>query len=104
MREQVADVFLGEGLPPPIPVVETNSSKLIGEMVAASERAISALPADIADELVRISGVAVVPFTFEWALSPIALFTRKEGRARDVDELFAQALREVCGQLYGARI
>lgn len=102
MREQVAALFLAKGLPPPMPVVETNSSKLIGEMVAASERAVSALPADIADELVRIAGVAIVPFTFEWALPPIALFTRKDGQARDVDGLFAQALRDVCGQIYGS--
>lgn len=100
MREQVADLFLAEGLPPPVPVVETNSSKLIGEMVAASERAVSALPADIADELVRIAGVAIVPFTFEWALPPIALFTRADAHEREVDRLFAQALRDVCAQIY----
>ncbi|AZY54132.1 LysR substrate-binding domain-containing protein [Bordetella avium] len=101
MREQVAALFLSVGLPPPMPVVETNSSKLIGEMVAASERAVSALPADIADELVRIAGVAVVPFTFEWKLPPIALFTRSDAQAREVDGLFAQALRDVCAQMHG---
>lgn len=95
IREQVADIFLRAGLVPPTPSVQSNSSKLIGEMIVASDRAVSILPADIADELVRIAGAAIVPYSFDWTLPPVSLFTRADGLRRNVDTLFAAALREV---------
>ena len=95
IREQVADIFLRAGLAPPTPSVQSDSSKLIGEMIVASDRAVSILPADIADELVRIAGAAIVPYSFDWTLPPISLFTRADGLRRNVDALFAAALRDV---------
>jgi hypothetical protein len=82
--------------------VQSDSSKLIGEMIVASDRAVAILPADIADELVRIAGAAIVPYSFDWTLPPIALFTRAEGLRRNVDALFAAALREAYTK--GARL
>jgi len=100
MREQVADIFLGAGLTPPTPIVESYSSKLIGEMIVAGEQSVSIVPADIAEELVRIAGVAIVPYSFEWTLSPIALFTRMNEAQRMPGRLFADSLRKVCQEIY----
>jgi DNA-binding transcriptional LysR family regulator len=100
MREQVADIFLGAGLAPPAPIVESYSSKLIGEMIVASEKAVSIVPADIAEELVRIAGVAIVPYSFDWTLPPIAMFMRAQGLHRTADQLFAASLRQVCQEIY----
>jgi DNA-binding transcriptional LysR family regulator len=100
MREQVADIFLGAGLTPPTPVVESYSSKLIGEMIVAGEQSVSIVPADIAEELVRIAGVAIVPYSFEWTLSPIALFARMNEAQPMPSRLFADSLRKVCQEIY----
>ena len=100
MREHVADIFLGAGVVPPSPVVECYSAKLIGEMIASNERAISIVPVDIAEELVRVAGVAIVPYSFDWTLSPIALFMRSDGMRRQADQLFVEALRAVCNETY----
>ncbi|SDI75586.1 LysR family transcriptional regulator [Paraburkholderia phenazinium] len=100
MREQVADIFLGAGLTPPTPIVESYSSKLIGEMIVAGEQSVSIVPADIAEELVRIAGVAIVPYSFEWTLSPIALFTRLHEAQRMPSRLFSASLRQVCQEIY----
>jgi DNA-binding transcriptional LysR family regulator len=100
MREQVADLFLAAGTAPPVPVVESYSSKLIGELIASSEEAVSILPSDIAEELVRIAGVAIVPYSFEWTLPPIALFTRSEGSHSAAQKLFIESLRQVCTDTY----
>ena len=59
--------------------METLSAKVIGELVAANERAVSIVPADIAEELVRIAGVGIVRHRFGWTLPPITLFERKAG-------------------------
>jgi DNA-binding transcriptional LysR family regulator len=101
MREQVAGIFLEAGLAPPAPIVESYSSKLIGEMISASDTAVTIVPADIAEELVRVAGVAIVPYSFDWTLPPIAMFMRAEGSRRPVDKLFSDSLRQVCGELYG---
>ena len=45
----MAYIFLRAGLAPPTPLVQSDSAKLIGEMIVANERAVSILPADIAE-------------------------------------------------------
>ncbi|MGB6105460.1 MAG: LysR substrate-binding domain-containing protein [Pusillimonas sp.] len=94
-REQVSNVFLEAGITPPTPIVESYSTKLIGELIAANDQAISIVPADVAEELVRIAGVAIVPYSFNWTLPPIALFTRKRDQRRQAYALLADALRDV---------
>ena len=103
MREQVTDLFLSAGIAPPVPIVESYSSKLIGEMIASSDEAVSIVPADIAEELVRIAGVAIVPYSLVWTLPPIALFTRAADSRSPARDLLVEALREVCRETYGTR-
>ena len=101
MREQITDFFLRAGVEPPPPYVESLSAKVIGELVAANERAVSIVPADIAQELVRIAGVAIVPHQFSWQLPPITLFQRKAGARYAEQQLLVQALQQVCADLPG---
>jgi DNA-binding transcriptional LysR family regulator len=98
IRDQVSALFLGAGLIPPAPIVESYSSKLIGEMIVASDSAVSIVPADIADELVRVAGVAIVPYRFSWSLPPVALFSRARGMKREAEAMFGRALHLVCQQ------
>lgn len=98
LREQVTDIFLRAGVTPPLPVVESYSSRLIGEMIASSDNAVSILPADVAEELVRVAGVAIVPYSFDWTLAPVVLFSRNDGVRRPAETLFAEALRALCAQ------
>lgn len=93
MREQITDFFLRAGVKPPPPYVETLSAKVIGELVAANDRAVSIVPDDVAQELVRIAGVAIVNHPFNWTLPPITLFQREAGALFPEALLFAQALR-----------
>lgn len=93
MREQITDFFLRAGVRPPPPFVESLSAKVIGELVAANERAVSIVPLDVAEELVRIAGVAMVAHRFDWSLPPITLFRRASGAEYDEVNAFAAALR-----------
>lgn len=92
------DTFLHEGLPPPSPAVESHSSHLIGDIIATNNKAVSIVPADIADELVRTANVAVVPYSFEWSLSPLAIFARASERQRPVNIAFSDALLDIFSQ------
>ncbi|SAI74771.1 LysR family regulatory protein [Bordetella ansorpii] len=100
MRAQLTDLFLGAGVPPPMPVAESGSPRLIGEMISASERAISILPADIAEELGRVTGVAIIPYSFNWSPPPTALYSRAGTAPRAAERLFSAALRESCRLYY----
>ena len=102
MREQITDFFLRAGVEPPLPFVESLSAKIIGELVAANERAVSIVPADVAEELVRIAGVGMVAHRFGWTLPPITLVQRKGGAQYEEQRLFAHALKEVCAELAAA--
>lgn len=104
MREQITDFFLRANVEPPQPFVESLSAKMIGELVAANERAISFVPDDIAQELARIAGVGIVRHRFDWTLPPITLFQRKSGAQYEEQRLFAQALKDVCAELVAARV
>ncbi|WP_211090173.1 LysR substrate-binding domain-containing protein [Pseudothauera nasutitermitis] len=97
MREQINDFFLRAGAVPPLPVVESLSAKLIGELLGVNERAVSIVPADVAEELARSAGVGVVAHRFAWTLPPVTLFRRALPSGGEADERFAQALRAACG-------
>lgn len=99
MREQITDFFLRAGVKPPPPFVESLSSKVIGELVAANDRAVSIVPDDVAQELVRIAGVAIVSHPFNWTLPPITLFQREAGALFPEALLFAQELRKVSAEM-----
>ena len=96
LREQVADMFLSAGVVPPQPVIESHSAKLTGEIIAAREHVVSIVPNDVAEELVRTAGIAIVPWSLHWGLSPIALFCLKERPKREVDIRFIAALKAYC--------
>jgi DNA-binding transcriptional LysR family regulator len=95
MREQVAAIFLCAGIAPPVPMAESYSSRLIGEFVASGEHCVSIVPADIAEEIMHVAGVAVVPYTFDWGLPPLAVFTRAASSPRPADGLLIRSLRAV---------
>lgn len=96
MREQVAGFFLQAGIAPPLPMTESHSAELTGTLIAGSERAVSIVPVDIANELVRVAGVAVVPYTLNWQLPPIALFMRQDSQHSTTHQRFARALKQAC--------
>ncbi|MVW78898.1 LysR substrate-binding domain-containing protein [Bordetella sp. 02P26C-1] len=94
LREQVAALFIQAGITPPVPITEGYSAKLIGEIIASSDRAVSLLPADIANELVHIAGIAIVPYTIAWSLPPIAAIVRSDAATGDARQRFVDAIRQ----------
>ncbi|MES2537588.1 MAG: LysR family transcriptional regulator [Pseudomonadota bacterium] len=97
----VNDLFIRSGVRPPSPLIETYSLKILGHMIQSSAAVVSIVPADIADELERTEGVASVPYRLDWQLPPIALFRRQRDMPLKVEDMFAQALRELCMQFNG---
>lgn len=94
LREQVAGLFIQAGISPPVPITEGYSAKLIGEIIASSDRAVSLLPGDIAAELVHIAGVAIVPYTIAWSLPPIAAIVRNDVSQSASHQRFLEAVRQ----------
>ncbi|OUM26059.1 LysR family transcriptional regulator [Pseudomonas sp. 1239] len=93
IREQLIDFFLNAGITPPSPMVESLSSRFIGELVATNEQAVAIVPADVAEELVRLCNVGRVRHRLGWRLSPMSLFQRINGANAVEQALFARALK-----------
>ncbi|MFP3631867.1 LysR family transcriptional regulator, partial [Burkholderia sp. SIMBA_045] len=51
-------------------------------------------------EMVRIAGVAIVPYSLVWTLPPIALFTRAAEPHAPTRDLLVDALRAICRETY----
>ncbi len=95
VRDEVERMFTASGAPVPEPIIETYASKVIGDAIAEGERTVALVPADIAQELVRTAGVAIVPWSLNWALPPIGIWTRADNprASRGIDASFIAALR-----------
>jgi DNA-binding transcriptional LysR family regulator len=94
LREQFSGLFIRAGIAPPLPITEGYSAKLIGEIIASSERALSLVPDDIATELVHIAGVAIVPYTIAWSLPPVAAIARNNAHDSEAHRRFLKAVRQ----------
>jgi DNA-binding transcriptional LysR family regulator len=92
----VGDLFIRAGVKPPSPLIESYSLKIMGSMIADSENIVSVVPEDIAEELKRTAGVAVVPYELDWELPPVALIRRQREVPLQAEEAFAQSLRVLC--------
>lgn len=62
--------------PPPRPVVQTSSTKLVHAMVAHNADMVAVLPADIGDDLERRGGVRALPFPASLQMPQIGLIAQ----------------------------
>jgi len=96
LRQQINAIFMRSGMAPPEPATECHSPHLIGRIIAANDDAVSILPADVAEDLAPITGMAIVPYSFDWSLPPVAMFTRSGEMPHRLSQDFATALRDLC--------
>jgi len=66
---------------------------------AGTAESIHIVPDDVAQELARIAGLAIVSHPFNWTLPPIALFQRETGAQFTEAQVFAQELRRVSAEM-----
>ena len=74
MRRTFNAIFLGAGVQPPSPIVETWSLRSIDTVLRREANAVTILARDVAAELAAGGGCAALPYELSWNLPPISFF------------------------------
>lgn len=91
MRRTYNAVFVGAGVQPPMPILETTSLRGIEMVLRQEPNAITIFARDVMEEMERATGWAALPYRLNWNLPPVSFFTLKELDGHPT----VQALREV---------
>ena len=91
MRRTYNAVFVGAGVQPPMPILETTSLRGIEMVLRQEPNAITIFARDVMEEMERASGWAALPYRLNWNLPPVSFFTLKELDGHPT----VRALREV---------
>ncbi|WP_233839237.1 LysR family transcriptional regulator [Paraburkholderia sp. ZP32-5] len=91
-RIRLNEEFRKNGLIPPSPVIETESSEMIEEMIASDERMVSIVPDDVAFDFLRRPRVQTLDLRFEWMLPAIHLISEVREYPLPAEEHLATSL------------
>lgn len=77
MRRTYNAIFIGAGVQPPVPMLETTSIRSIEAVLRSEPNAIAIMPRDVAAELQAAGQWATLPHRLKWDLPPVSFFTTK---------------------------
>lgn len=78
MRRTYNAVFVGAGVQPPLPILETTAIRSIEMMLRQEPNAITIFARDVVAEMERAGHWAALPYKLGWNLPPVSFFTTKE--------------------------
>ena len=99
MRHMVDAIFAGAGVPPPLPVVETFSIRVIESSLRLLNSGITILARDFSRRLTDSGVCRLLPYELNWKLPPICLLRPKAFAQEPVVEALAVAVRDAAKQL-----
>ncbi len=78
MRRTFNTIFVGSGVQPPLPMVETTSLKCIETVLRSMPNAVTILARDLGTELSATGACAVLPYRLSWDLPPVSVFVARQ--------------------------
>jgi DNA-binding transcriptional LysR family regulator len=78
MRRTYNAIFVGAGVQPPVPMLETTSIRSMEMVLRTEPNAISILARDVVAEMEPAGYCAALPHRLSWNLPPVSFFTLKE--------------------------
>ncbi|MDM0066877.1 LysR substrate-binding domain-containing protein [Variovorax sp. J31P207] len=94
MRRTFNAIFLGAGVAPPAPMVETSSLRTIEAVLRSERNAITILARDVAGEIGQDGTCAPLSYALSWNLPPISFFVTQGMARQPVVRQLAVAIRE----------
>jgi DNA-binding transcriptional LysR family regulator len=77
MRRTYNAIFVGAGVQPPVPMLETTSIRSMESVLRTEPNAISILARDVVAELEAAGHWRALPYVLSWNLPPVSFFTTK---------------------------
>lgn len=78
MRRTYNAVFVGAGVQPPQPLLETTSLRSIETVLRTEDNAVAILARDVVAEMAQGGHCAALPYRLGWNLPPVSFFTLKQ--------------------------
>lgn len=91
MRRTYNAIFVGAGVQPPLPMLETTAIRSMEMVLRQEPNAITIFARDVVAEMERAGHWAALPYRLSWNLPPVSFFTTKELE----DHPTVQSLRSV---------
>ena len=94
MRRTYNAIFVGAGVQPPVPMLETTSMRSMETVLRTEPNAIAILARDVVMEMEQAGHLAALPHRLSWSLPPVSFFTLKELAGHPM----VQSLRAAVGE------
>lgn len=78
MRRTYNAIFVGAGVQPPVPMLETTAIRSMETVLRTEPNAIAILARDVVAEMEQAGHWAALPYRLSWNLPPVSFFTLKE--------------------------
>lgn len=78
MRRTYNAIFVGAGVQPPLPILETTAIRSMEMVLRQEPNAITIFARDVVAEMERSGHWAALPYRLSWNLPPVSFFTLKE--------------------------
>lgn len=78
MRRTYNAIFVGAGVQPPLPILETTAIRSMEMVLRQEPNAITIFARDVVAEMERAGHWAALPYKLSWNLPPVSFFTTKE--------------------------
>lgn len=98
-RQRLNDEFRKHKLVPPSPVIETESSEMIEEMIASDDGMVSIVPEDVANDFRSRARVRTLDLQFDWMLPAIHMISEARDHLLPAEEHLAANLVELRNEM-----
>ena len=97
MRRTYNAIFVGAGVQPPVPLLETTSMRSMEAVLRREPNAIAIVARDVVMEMESSGHFAALPYQLNWNLPPVSFFTLE----RLVEHPMVASLKKVVTQVAG---
>ncbi len=94
MRRTYNAIFVGAGVQPPVPMLESTSIRSMEMVLRTEPNAITILARDVVADMERAGHWGALPYRLSWNLPPVSFFTLKELEGHPMVQSLREAVRK----------
>lgn len=103
MRRTYNAIFVGAGVQPPVPLLETTSHRSMETVLRREPNAVAILSRDIVTEMERSKHFAALPYRLSWNLPPVSFFTLEQLVAHPMVASLRKVVADTARQMQAKR-
>lgn len=101
MRRTYNAIFVGAGVQPPVPMLETTSIRSMETVLRTQPNAIAIMARDVVAEMEAAGHWGALPHRLSWDLPPVSFFTTKQLEGHTMVEELRTVVRQAAQSMHG---